>query len=114
MWVAPEQQPRQSGTSGGYRAPGAPLTTGADVISLDGTVDMADARARLGMDQAVQGNMDPVSLFGSKAHITERVLDTIKKAGNTKHVMNLGHGVMQGTPEENVAHFFQTVKDYRY
>jgi uroporphyrinogen decarboxylase len=75
---------------------------------------MADARARLGMDQAVQGNMDPVSLFGSKAHITERVLDTIKKAGNTKHVMNLGHGVMQGTPEENVAHFFQTVKDYRY
>ena len=38
-------------------------TTGADVISLDGTVDIADARARLGMEQAVQGNMDPVSLF---------------------------------------------------
>jgi cleavage and polyadenylation specificity factor subunit 4 len=32
MWVAPEQQPRQPGTSGGYRAPGAPLTTGADVM----------------------------------------------------------------------------------
>ena len=40
--------------------------------------------------------------------------DTIKKAGNKKHVMNLGHGVMQGTPEENVAHFFKTVQDYRY
>ena len=89
-------------------------TTGADVISLDGTVDMADARARLGMDQAVQGNMDPVHLFAKKEFIVDKVHDTIKKAGNKKHVMNLGHGVMQGTPEENVATFFQTVRDYRY
>ena len=89
-------------------------STNADVISLDGTVDMADARARLGMDQAVQGNMDPVALFANKDFITEKVHDTIKKAGNKKHVMNLGHGVMQGTPEENVAHFFKTVQDYRY
>ena len=89
-------------------------TTGADVISLDGTVDMADARARLGADQAVQGNMDPVHLFAKKEFIVDKVHDTIKKAGNKKHVMNLGHGVMQGTPEENVAHFFKTVQDYRY
>ena len=89
-------------------------TTGADVISLDGTVDMADARARLGADQAVQGNMDPVHLFAKKEFIVDKVHDTIKKAGNKKHVMNLGHGVMQGTPEENVATFFQTVRDYTY
>ena len=89
-------------------------STGADVISLDGTVDMADARARLGADQAVQGNMDPVHLFAKKEFIVDKVHDTIKKAGNKKHVMNLGHGVMQGTPEENVATFFQTVRDYRY
>ena len=88
--------------------------TGADVISLDGTVDMADARARLGMGQAVQGNMDPVHLFASQDFITKKVHETIQKAGNTKHVMNLGHGVMVGTPEENVAHFFSTVRDYRY
>jgi uroporphyrinogen decarboxylase len=89
-------------------------TTGADVISLDGTVDIADARARLGMEQAVQGNMDPVSLFSSKEHITQAIEETIKGAGNNKHVMNLGHGVMVGTPEENVAHFFKSVRDYRY
>ena len=89
-------------------------STGADVISLDGTVDMADARARLGADQAVQGNMDPVHLFAKKEFIVDKVHDTIKKAGNKKHVMNLGHGVMQGTPEENVATFFQSVRDYRY
>ncbi len=89
-------------------------TTGADVISLDGTVDIADARARLGMEQAVQGNMDPVSLFSSKEHITHAIEETIKGAGNKKHVMNLGHGVMVGTPEENVAHFFKSVREYRY
>ena len=45
----------------------------------------------------------------------EKVQDTIKKAGNTKHVMNLGHGVMQGTPEENVAHLLpDRASDYRY
>ena len=67
---------------------------------------MADARARLGMDQAVQGNMDPLHLFASQDFITKKVHETIAKAGNKKHVMNLGHGVMVGTPEENVGHFF--------
>ena len=89
-------------------------TTGADVLSLDGSIDMADARARLGPDQAVQGNMDPVHLFASKEFIADKVRETIQKAGNKKHVMNLGHGVMQGTPEENVATFFQTCRDYKY
>ena len=89
-------------------------TTGADVISLDGTVDMEDARRRLGPEQAVQGNIDPVTLFASKEVITDRVLQTVQKAGDKKHVVNLGHGVMQGTPEEHVAHFFKTVRDFRY
>ena len=83
-------------------------------VLLEGSVDMADARRRLGADQAVQGNMDPVTLFAGQDFITKKVHDTIEKAGNRKHVMNLGHGVMVGTPEENVAHFFKTVQDYRY
>ena len=62
----------------------------------------------------MQGNMDPVTLFAGQDFITKKVHDTIEKAGNRKHVMNLGHGVMVGTPEENVAHFFKTVQDYRY
>merc|ERR1719409_2294965 len=66
-------------------------TTGADVISLDGTVDIADARARLGMEQAVQGNMDPVSLFSSKEHITHAIEETIKGAGNKKLVKKYNH-----------------------
>ncbi|KAJ0661704.1 Uroporphyrinogen decarboxylase [Helianthus annuus] len=88
--------------------------TGVDVVSLDWTVDMAEGRKRLGSDIAVQGNVDPGVLFGSKDFITNRIHDTVKKAGNTKHILNLGHGIKVGTPEENVAHFFEVAKGLRY
>ena len=40
--------------------------------------------------------MDPGVLFGSKAAIEQRVIDTVKAAQGTRHVMNLGHGVLVG------------------
>ncbi|KAM3374427.1 uroporphyrinogen decarboxylase, chloroplastic [Capsicum galapagoense] len=88
--------------------------TGVDVVSLDWTVDMADGRRRLGPDVAIQGNVDPGVLFGSKEFITNRINDTVKKAGKGKHILNLGHGIKVGTPEENVAHFFEVAKGLRY
>lgn len=59
-----------------------------------------------------QGNMDPGVLFGSKDVIESRVLDTIRRAKSqgVRHIMNLGHGVLPGTPEENVAHFFEVAR----
>lgn len=48
-------------------------TTGAHVIGLDWTVDMADARARLGQSTAVQGNVDPAVLFGAPDAITAAI-----------------------------------------
>ncbi len=42
--------------------------------------------------------------------IRDRILETIRKAGNRGHILNLGHGVLQKTPEENVAYFFETAK----
>ncbi|KAD1040241.1 hypothetical protein E3N88_43383 [Mikania micrantha] len=88
--------------------------TGVDVVSLDWTVDMAEGRKRLGSDIAVQGNVDPGVLFGSKDFITNRIHDTVKKAGKGKHILNLGHGIVVGTPEENVAHFFEVAKGLKY
>ncbi|CAN1145048.1 Uroporphyrinogen decarboxylase, chloroplastic [Linum perenne] len=88
--------------------------TGVDVVSLDWTVDMAEGRRRLGADIAVQGNVDPGVLFGSKQFITDRINDVVKKAGRGKHILNLGHGIVVGTPEENVAHFFEVAKGLRY
>ncbi|MCE3051714.1 hypothetical protein HAX54_050559 [Datura stramonium] len=73
---------------------------------------MADGRRRLGPNVAIQGNVDPGVLFGSKEFITSRINDTVKKAGKGKHILNLGHGIKVGTPEENVAHFFEVAKVY--
>jgi uroporphyrinogen decarboxylase len=84
--------------------------SGVDIVSVDWTVDMADARRRLGPNIGVQGNVDPGALFGSKDFIRDRILDTVRKAGNRGHILNLGHGILPGTPEENAAHFFETAK----
>jgi len=80
--------------------------TGADVIGLDWSVDMADARKRLGPNVAVQGNVDPIKLFSTEQGIADAVQECVQKAGNKGHILNLGHGVMVGTPEENVGYFF--------
>ncbi|XP_060182219.1 uroporphyrinogen decarboxylase, chloroplastic-like [Lycium barbarum] len=88
--------------------------TGVDVVSLDWIVDMADGRKRLGPNVAVQGNVDPVVLFGSKGFITNRINDTVKKACKGKHILNLRHGIKVGAPEENVGRFFEIAKGLRY
>ncbi|MBU7586738.1 MAG: uroporphyrinogen decarboxylase [Nostoc sp. TH1S01] len=84
--------------------------SGADIVTVDWAVDMADARARLGKHVKVQGNLDPGVLYGSKEFIRDRIYDTVRKAGNWGHILNLGHGVLPDTPEENVAFFFETAK----
>ena len=84
--------------------------SGVDFVSVDWTVDMAEARQRLGANIGVQGNIDPCVLYGSKDFIRSRILETIRKAGKQGHILNLGHGVLPSTPEENVAFFFETAK----
>mmetsp|Transcript_4271 Transcript_4271/g.12046 ORF Transcript_4271/g.12046 Transcript_4271/m.12046 type:complete len:387 (+) Transcript_4271:110-1270(+) len=83
-------------------------TTGVDTIGLDWTIDMADARTRLGPELSVQGNVDPAVLFASPDAITAAIKDCLTKAGGKGHILNLGHGVLVGTPEASVAHFFET------
>ena len=89
-------------------------TSGVDVVGLDWTVDMADARARLGPNMSVQGNVDPAVLFASQDAIEAAVKDCLNSAGPTGHVLNLGHGVLVGTPEENVAYMFDLAKNHKY
>jgi uroporphyrinogen decarboxylase len=84
--------------------------SGVDIVSVDWTVEMATARQRLGSHIGVQGNIDPCALYGSKEFIRDRILDTIRQAGNQGHILNLGHGILPSTPEENAAFFFETAK----
>ena len=87
---------------------------GADMIAVDWAVDMAQARQTLGNDVPVSGNIDPTILFGSQEQIEQAVRDCIDKAGGpgNKHLLNLGHGVMQGTPEIAVQWLVDEAKRY--
>lgn len=87
---------------------------GCDMIAVDWAVDMAQARDILGPDVAISGNLDPTILFGTKEQIEQAVRDCIDKAGGPgKHLLNLGHGVMQGTPEEAVGWLVDECKRYK-
>ncbi|XP_060200808.1 uroporphyrinogen decarboxylase 1, chloroplastic [Lycium barbarum] len=89
-------------------------TTGVDVIGLDWTVDMADGRKRLGTDIGIQGNVDPATLFCPLPALTHEIERVVESAGTTGHILNLGHGVLVGTPEEAVAHFFDVAKSFNF
>lgn len=87
--------------------------TGADVVGLDWTVNMAGARAILG-DTPVQGNLDPADLFGGADHIRTRTEAVIEAAGPQGHILNLGHGVNRETPPEAVETFVDTAKNWSW
>ena len=76
----------------------------ADVIGLDWRCDIGLARAEL-ESRTVQGNVDPTVLLGPQEGIEHAVLDCMKAAGPTGHILNVGDGVTPNIPEENVAYF---------
>ena len=88
---------------------------GADAIGLDWTANLADARKRVQDRVALQGNMDPMALFGGEAAIraeARRVLDAYGPVGQGGHVFNLGHGISQFTPPEAVTAMVDEVHAY--
>jgi len=87
--------------------------TGADIVGLDWTVDMAEARAQLG-ETPVQGNLDPTLLYADSETIEERASRIIRDAGPEGHILNLGHGVNRDTPIEGVEAFVETAKNWTW
>jgi uroporphyrinogen decarboxylase len=85
---------------------------GGDVIGVDFQTDFAHARTRLGNDQPVQGNLDPVVLCAEPGYVcarAQRVIDA--NAGRPGHVFNLGHGILPPTPVDNVARLIDYVHE---
>lgn len=82
--------------------------SGANVLSVDWRVDLAEIRKSLGPKIALQGNVDPAALFGPPAKIREVTLDTVNSLGGRGHILNLGHGILQNTPVENARLFIET------
>ena len=86
-------------------------SVGADVVSLDWTIDMRKARKLVGDKVALQGNLDPTLLFSSPKRIGEGVKSVLEKFGQgSGHVFNLGHGILPETPVENTKAMIETVK----
>jgi uroporphyrinogen decarboxylase len=78
-------------------------TSGADVYGVDWRINLDDAIKRIGDGAAVQGNLDPLSMFLPQEKIEERVKDVLNRASSASgHIFNLGHGVVPQTPPENV------------
>ncbi|MGB0888341.1 MAG: uroporphyrinogen decarboxylase family protein, partial [Vicingaceae bacterium] len=84
-----------------------------DVIAIDWKTDLAKTWKDLNYEVAVQGNLDPTALFADWDIIeakTKKILDSVK--GIDGHIFNLGHGILPGTPVENVKQLCKFVHEY--
>ncbi len=86
---------------------------GGDVIGVDFHTDFAQARARLGDDQPVQGNLDPIAIITPNTDAMLARADAIiaANAGRPGHVFNLGHGILPPTPVDNVVRLIEHVHE---
>ena len=62
----------------------------------------------------MQGNVDPMLLFGPEETIRKAVADCVAEAGPGRHILNVGHGVVQGTPPDAVRLFCDLAREAVY
>jgi uroporphyrinogen decarboxylase len=105
-----EQVPVITFTKGGGLWLDEIAATGVDAVGLDWTVNLSKARERVGNRVALQGNIDPSVLFAPPSAIRTEARAVLDSFGNHPgHVFNLGHGISQFTPPENVAELVDEV-----
>ncbi|MEW6314199.1 MAG: uroporphyrinogen decarboxylase [Pseudomonadota bacterium] len=85
---------------------------GCDAIGLDWTIDIGEARRRVGDKVALQGNLDPAILLSTPEAIKAEATKVLASYGKGHgHVFNLGHGISQFTPPDNVTVLVETVHE---
>ena len=93
--------------------------TGADIVSVDHTVDLTTARSLLPASVGVQGNLDPALLRDGPPETIRRATEHLlashdqQQAVGAPFILNLGHGMDKETPEAHAAVFVNTVQDYQ-
>jgi uroporphyrinogen decarboxylase len=97
-------------TKGGGAALDDLARCGASAIGIDWTVDIGDARRRVGGSVAIQGNLDPLVLLTDPDTVAREAAAVVRAAGRAPgHVFNLGHGIVPSTPPDHVAILIDTV-----
>jgi uroporphyrinogen decarboxylase len=87
--------------------------TGADVLGVDWRASLDALWAQLGEDVALQGNLDPAVLLSSTDVIEQLASEVLSRAaGRPGHIFNLGHGVLEHTPVENVRRLVDYVHEH--
>jgi uroporphyrinogen decarboxylase len=76
---------------------------GGDVVGADWRIPLDEAWKSIGDDRAIQGNLDPTLLLGPSDRLLASATDVLRRAGGRPgHIFNLGHGILPGTPVEQV------------
>lgn len=85
--------------------------TGATVLGVDHSTPIGEACKRF-PDFAIQGNLDPVTLFTSPAELRQQAARILNDVGDRPgHIFNLGHGILPGTPVDNVKALVDSVHE---
>jgi len=85
---------------------------GGDVIGVDWRIELGEAWRLIGLDRAIQGNLDPCVLLSDRDTIRRCVQSILAQAaGRPGHIFNLGHGVLPETPVENVLALVEMVRE---
>ena len=99
-------------TKGGGQWLESMADAGYDALGLDWQTDIAQARARVGQQVALQGNMDPITLYANPEVIQGKVANILSKYGaGSGHVFNLGHGILPDMNPDHVKVMVDAVHD---
>ena len=100
-------------TKGGAQWLESMADTGCNALGLDWTIDIDEARTRVGDRVALQGNLDPCMLYADPDSIRAKAKDIITRFGNNPgHVFNLGHGIHQAVNPDHLGVLVDAVHEY--
>jgi uroporphyrinogen decarboxylase len=92
----------------------AVVESGANVLSVDWRVNLAELRKLAGPRVAIQGNLDPALLYAPQDVLRDETKRILAQLGGVGHILNLGHGILPTTPVENAQLFIKTGQETNF
>ncbi|RAZ49417.1 uroporphyrinogen decarboxylase [Campylobacter hyointestinalis] len=86
------------------------ITGKFDVFGVDWSTPLKNAKEILGKNYVLQGNMEPTRLYNKDA-IDEGVSEILSIMRGSRHIFNLGHGILPDVPVENAKYFIKLVQE---